>query len=206
MKSKIGTIFIIIGIVYLILMFALIVFRGSYEFMAVFTIFFKPVVFFTFGLFLKTISKAPNVMNNQSGYVKSWILISIISFYLVVFGTTFIFVCFYTSIPINPRFIFAFVYYFFGSLIISSLIYFKIKNDGDNSINSNDDEKKRLWIDSLIRILTLIFSTFCVLVGLYFSLICMSSDNMESMPGLSALFFLGSLLVVGLMVIKVKKT
>jgi FlaA1/EpsC-like NDP-sugar epimerase len=206
MKSKIGTVFFIIGAVYLISIVVLLIIRGSYDILSVFGGLFKSSVFVAAGLLMKLLSDKSNFMNSQKGYVRSWLLISILSAYLISIATIFIFLCFYTSQPINMRFMIGFAYYFLGAIITSSLIYCKFRSQRKDNPDSNN-KKLVVVIDSVIKFLTLIFSVFFVIVGLFLTWKCIYAEPpYESTPVLGALFFLGSVSIVGIMTYKAKNS
>ena len=194
-----------IGFVYLVFIIALLILQDSFGLLAIFGALFKPSVFFIAGLFMKSLSDKPNLMNSQKGFVIGWILIFILSSFLITIGIIFVFLCFYTQQPINPRFIFGFGYYFFGSLIASSLIFIRIKRYRIDRTYSNEEPRHVMFLDKIIKFLTFGFSSLFVLIGLFFSYSCIDSGPpAESMPGVGALFFLSSAMVVGMMLHKVK--
>jgi hypothetical protein len=206
MKSKIGTVFFIVGAGYFILAAALMIIQDSHDFLAILGALYKPAIFFAAGLLMKLLSETSNFMNSQKGYVRSRLLIFILSAYFITVGIFFVFLCFYTSQPINMRFMIGFVYYFFGATIISSLIYCKFtKNKKDDSEFINN--KMNRVTNLVIKFSVLIFSALFVIIGLFLAWKCISpGPAYESMPGIGALFFLGSLFIVGIMTFKVKNT
>ena len=206
MKSKIGTVFFIVGAGYFILTAALMIMQGSYDVLAILGALFKPAIFFSAGLLMKLFSETSNFMNSQKGYVRSRLLIFILSAYFIAVGIFFVFLCFYTSQPINLRFMIGFAYYFFGATIISMLIYCKFtRNKKDDSEFVNN--KMNSITNLMIKFSVLAFSAFFAIIGLFLAWKCIYPEPAyESMPAIGALFFLGSLFIVGIMTFKVKNT
>ena len=206
MKSKIGTVLILIGAVYLVLTTVHFYQNKSPAIMGLLGACFQPSIFLSAGLLMKALSSRPNMMNNQNGYAKSWLLISILAFYVAITGAIFVMMSFYFQQTLNIRFLIGFGYYFLAVAITGSVVFVKFRNDRAANATGEETKNRIAWVDAAIKILAFCLSAFLVLEGLLIAWKCVQSVSQNpSMPWLGGLFFLASAALAVVMLAKARK-